>query len=386
MTNFSYQGYNSYYSQQTYNYQWEGTNTTPFGHIHDVDLPYTNSWHWEVPPNLYSGSYTTGNYYDSSYGMNSYGNCELMQQLMQFFCGGASAYAQAGNASAYAQAGNGQAQAYAQAGNGSAFAFAASGNSFAFAGAVSGSGSSYCPYPSQPVAANETGKIWGDPHFVGGDGGKYDVQGQAGKTYNLLSDRGLQFNGTFGAWGNGGATVVKDTSINVAGPYGQSQVKFGGDGKASVNGQQLQDGQTVRLADGGTATLKGNKLTVKTAEGYEIVQENKGGYINADVKTGANGVAADGVMPHGLLGQTFDADNKARNGKTGAGAQGEGAIDGNVRDYEVNGLNDFSGRSPGQTNPNNQYPPQQQNIMQMFMMFMMMILGMFGMQGQQRYN
>lgn len=384
MTYLSYQNQSSYYTQQTSNYRWEGNNTTPFGGIHDVNLPYTDSWHWELPPSIYSGSQSSGSFYDSynSLNMNCGGN--YLQQMTQFLFGSASAFAQAGNASAYAQAGGGNAQAYANAGNGSAFAFASSGNSFAFAGAISGSGSNHCPPPSQPVAANESGRIWGDPHFIGADGGKYDVQGQAGKTYNLLSDRGLQFNGTFGKWGNGGATVVKDSAINVGGPYGQSQVKFSGDGKASVNGQQLQNGQTVRLADGGTATLKGNKLTVTTAEGYTIEQESKGGYINADVKTGANGVGADGVMPHGLLGQTFDADNKARNGKRGAGAQGEGAIDGKVNDYEVNGLNDFSGRAPGQANPNQ---PPQQNPMQMFMMFMMMILGMFGMQGgQQNYN
>jgi hypothetical protein len=43
-------------------------------------------------------------------------------------------------------------------------------------------------------------------------------------------------------------------------------------------------------------------------------------------------------MPGGLLGQTFDADNAARNGQTGAGAQGEGAIEGDVSDYECTSL------------------------------------------------
>ena len=32
--------------------------------------------------------------------------------------------------------------------------------------------------PSAMVAANETGRVWGDPHFEGGDGGKYDVMGK----------------------------------------------------------------------------------------------------------------------------------------------------------------------------------------------------------------
>lgn len=191
------------------------------------------------------------------------------------------------------------------------------------------------------VAANEKGTITGDPHFRGGDGGTYDVQGEPGKVYNLLSDSNLNFNGRFDAWGSGGATVVGETSLNVAnlGRSSFSTVTFTKDGVAKVNGQELQDGQSVILADGGTATKQGNKLTITTAEGYTITQtchpSANGNYINTEVKTSALGVATDNILPGGLLGQTFDADNVARNGKKGAGAQGEGAIDGKVQDYET---------------------------------------------------
>lgn len=198
------------------------------------------------------------------------------------------------------------------------------------------------PAPPPVVAANEVGTITGDPHFKGGDGGKYDVQGEPGKSYSLLSDSNLQFNGRFDAWGGGGATVVGETGLTVQGPYGQSSVTFQKDGTAAVNGMELKDGQTVQLADGGTATKEGNKLTIKTAEGYEITQtvhgSSHGNYINTEVKTGAGGVAQDGVLPGGLLGQTFDPDSAARNGKKGAGAQGEGAISGTVGQYEVGSL------------------------------------------------
>ena len=453
MTYFNQTYNSSYNNQQSYSYQYQDNNTTPFGELHNVEVPYTDSWRWELPSANYSGSYNSNSSGNAYSNLEECSNNNFTQQLSQYFLGGCSS-----SASASASA-NGSASASASANNGFAFAYASSGNSFAFAGSYSGSSSSQssygnntalagiysgsnscqssygnntdlsgiysgsnsnqsssfdlasiisflsslmasfsnnsnsvgsysgssCQQSSEPVAANETGKIWGDPHFVGADGGKYDVQGQAGKSYNLLSDRGLQFNGTFGAYGDGGATVVKDTAINVGGPCGQSQVKFSADGKATVNNQELKDGQSVRLADGGTAILNGNKLTVTTAEGYTIEQTKQDGYINADVKTGANGVAADGVLPHGLLGQTFDADKEARNGKTGAGAQGEGAIDGKVTDYEVNSLNDTSGKSPVQNN--NNYPQSQQNgMMQMFMQFLLMILSMFGMQGQQNNN
>ena len=198
---------------------------------------------------------------------------------------------------------------------------------------------------SEPVAANETGKIWGDPHFVGGDGGKFDVQGEAGKTYNLLSDKGLQVNGRFDKFGNNdGITVVGQTGIKVNGAGGKtSEVGFSKDGTATINGQKMKEGQAYNLADGGTGTLAGKKLTTTTGEGYTIEQDAVGSgdhsYINMTAKTGKNGVD-HGQMPGGLLGQTFDADSIARNGKTGSGAQGEGAIEGRVQDYEKNGLFD----------------------------------------------
>ncbi|MEW5819262.1 MAG: hypothetical protein AB1782_03655 [Cyanobacteriota bacterium] len=212
--------------------------------------------------------------------------------------------------------------------------------------------SNYSPLPTpvkcDPVAARETATITGDPHFKGGDGGHYDVQGEPGKTYNLLSDKGLQFNGTFDSWGNEGATVVTETSINVKGSEGYESLSFNKDGVAMYNGQELQTGETIDLADGGTATLTDNALVVNTAEGYEITQVAHDGYIDTTIATGEKGVAADGVNPHGLAGQTFDADNIARNGATGKGAQGEGAIDGVVKNYEVKSLTETTAADNGQ--------------------------------------
>ena len=207
---------------------------------------------------------------------------------------------------------------------------------------------------TEPVAANETGKVWGDPHFVGGDGDKFDVQGEAGKTYNLLSDKGLQVNGRFDKFNNDGLTVVGQTGIKVRGSDGQtSEVGLSKDGTATIDGQKMQEGQTYNLADGGTSTLNGKKLTTTTGEGYTIEQDVAGSgnnsYIDMTVKTGKNGVD-NGRMPGGLLGQTFDADKIARNGKTGIGAQGEGAIEGRVQDYETGGLFDSRSSRPDTQN------------------------------------
>lgn len=184
------------------------------------------------------------------------------------------------------------------------------------------------------VAASETARVWGDPHFVGADGGKFDVQGEAGKTYNLLSDTGLKFFGQFDGWGNG-ITVVGRTGLTVTGAGGESRVHFCAKSDSmKVDGEVLQDGQSRVLADGGTVTKKGRDIITRTGEGYRIVQHDKGKHIDAEVHSGDRGVH-NGRMPTGLMGCTFDADKDKRDGKKGKGAQGEGAIDGVVGDHEV---------------------------------------------------
>lgn len=205
----------------------------------------------------------------------------------------------------------------------------------------------------EPVAANERGRIWSDPHFRGGDGGRFDVQGQAGKSYSLLSDSGLQLNGRFDKYGEDG-TAVGETGLTVTGNDGEtSQVNFKKDGTALINGEQMEEGKLYQLADGGTAKLDGKKLTVTTAEGYTIKQSAEtwdgDDFININVRTGEKGVD-NGQMSGGLLGQTFDADDAARNGKTGHGAQGEGAIDGVVQDYEVDDLFSQESKETADTN------------------------------------
>lgn len=211
--------------------------------------------------------------------------------------------------------------------------------------------------PTLPPASGDTapagqviagsGRIWGDPHFIGADGGKYDVQGEAGKTYNLLSDQGLQVNGRFDSWGSRGATVVGEVGITLS-KYGDV-VGINKDGKGYVNGKEIKDGQTVTLDDGTTVKRNGKNFEVKTAE-WTLNIQTRGDHINMDVKT--ENAVADGVKPHGLLGQSFDGDGIARNGDKGAGAQGGGAIEdknGNiskagdkntVAGYEVGGLFD----------------------------------------------
>ena len=194
------------------------------------------------------------------------------------------------------------------------------------------------PYCGGPVVVDH-GRVWGDPHFVGADGGKYDVQGEAGKTYNILSDYGLQFNAKFDAWGGkSGATIMSEAAVTLRG----NQIQFSKDGTLHINGEKLGDGKHMS----GMVEKSGNNLKLNTGE-YSIDLQAKGGYLNYDFKS--DNAFADRVMPHGLWGQSVDGDGKARNGDKGAGAQGGGAIEGlngvtekgdksAVKLYETNGL------------------------------------------------
>lgn len=183
---------------------------------------------------------------------------------------------------------------------------------------ANGSSSASANGAMSPIAG--TARIWGDPHFIGADGGQFDVQGEAGKTYNLLSDKGFQMNGTFHKWGNQGATVVGQVGITA----GSNYVQVDKNGTAVVNGQELKDGQRIELRNGGYAERNGKDITVKSGE-WQVDFQTHGDHINMDIKT--DNAVSDGVRPHGLIGQTFDGDGKARNGDKGAGAQGGGAIE-----------------------------------------------------------
>ena len=195
------------------------------------------------------------------------------------------------------------------------------------------------------VAANEAGRVWGDPHFEGGDGGKFDIMGRNGGVYNLLSDTGVRVTGLFKTWSREGITVVDKVGATLTGkgPKGatSSQIEYNGNGVGTIDGKALVKGKSMPTADGGSALLLGDRLIIDTREGYKItITNHKSGaatYCNIDFSTGARGVGG-GTEPGGLLGQTFDADDKAKNGKTGVNAQGEGAIAGVVTDYETNGL------------------------------------------------
>ncbi|HPQ96207.1 MAG TPA: hypothetical protein PLN94_11535, partial [Thiolinea sp.] len=154
-----------------------------------------------------------------------------------------------------------------------------------------------------------------------------------GAVYNLLSDKGIQVNSTFNN------NFMQDFGITL----GQDQIAFDKAGKLTINGEEQKgDGEFLN----GKVSRKGNQVTVQSGEYTMKMAAVQNRYMNIDFTS--DNAAADGVMPHGLWGQSADGDGKARRG---SGFDGTGAIerlDGTMAKkgdktyqlYEVNGLFD----------------------------------------------
>jgi len=190
-----------------------------------------------------------------------------------------------------------------------------------------------------PINVHENAQIWGDPHFVGADGGKFDVQGEAGTIYNILSDQNIQLNAEFIAW-DGGATVLGDAGITLE----DDQVKIGKNGVVTINGTDYND-NGFYLND--RVEKQNNNIYVRSDE-YDIHFLTKGNLM--DIYFASENAVTDNILPQGLWGGTVDGDGLARNGDAGAGAQGGGGImtlDGTIaplgdmetiKDYELDHL------------------------------------------------
>jgi hypothetical protein len=187
------------------------------------------------------------------------------------------------------------------------------------------------PLPTELPKAygvNETAAFWGDPHIVDADRAdkkndkatSFDVA-EAG-LYNIVEDKGLQFNAKFEKFPQWGPTVATEAGINLNG----AKVLVSADGTATVNGKKLLDGETVTLKDGSkiTDSGKGIKISTNPTSGeYDIEltsvdsgQKKPDGsplhYIDSKVSTREKGVGSDAVAPKGILGEGFDDDGLER--------------------------------------------------------------------------
>ena len=157
------------------------------------------------------------------------------------------------------------------------------------------------------VAANQSGSIQGDPHFVGFDGEKFDFQGHPGGQYLLLQDSDFLMDSKFEKWKDGKATVMTE----IGGTVGGKRFDIGVNGAPKVDGKEMKEGQTINLGNGSSVTWDGKNLRIKNGE-YEMVVKRQDGFLDIDAKTGPKGVLADGRAPTGILGQTAIKDKNQR--------------------------------------------------------------------------
>ena len=159
------------------------------------------------------------------------------------------------------------------------------------------------PVGQEGVSADKQARAWGDPHIVGANGQKFEFQEEG--TYSLLDDSNTNVNCTTVKWDNG-TTVINDVGIMA----GDHKVQITAGGTVMLNGQgiELKDGETVNLPNNITITRQGNNYLVNGSE-YNMTIENQGRYLNVNANSTEKGVFADGVMPTGILGETFAPDN-----------------------------------------------------------------------------
>lgn len=161
--------------------------------------------------------------------------------------------------------------------------------------------------------------------------------GESGKTYNILSDKGLQYNGKFVDFAQiPGNTVIGEAGIT----SGKDQIDYKLNSTPTLNGKEMENGKDYTLDANGKAKWDGSALKFSNNE-YNIDLSKdpttpEAILSNVSIKDGANPLA-DGVAPHGLLGQTADGVAGERKGKdnTGDAKQGGTVIDGTYKDYEV---------------------------------------------------
>ena len=165
------------------------------------------------------------------------------------------------------------------------------------------------------VAANAHARMWGDPHIDDADGGKYEFQ-ETG-IYNILEDKGLTINGSLNKGKDGASTYLTEAGLMVEG----NKLHIGADGSMTYgpNGDtlNLKDGETQKLGPNSSVTRQGDTIRVNTPEykvEFQANQNDKGNrHLNVDIYSKEDGVNADGVLPTGLLGETFDEDTIAQN-------------------------------------------------------------------------
>eukprot|EP00899_Mesostigma_viride_P012626 jgi/Mesvir1/21364/Mv20848-RA.1 len=196
-----------------------------------------------------------------------------------------------------------------------------------------------------------------DPHFVAGNGLKFDFMGEADKSYCLLSDTLLHMNmhmvGPVATHKKRSATWIRDISIlyypyynisiTAASPEGTPFTAA--HGTVVVNGKEMksQKQSTMVRWHGLTVSRRKTRISVEIKNLVELeIEVVRAGFWVGEDGPGSNylnfKIKALNVTRsvHGLLGQTFRPSFNVREHQ--GGKQGQGVIEGNMHSYEVSDM------------------------------------------------
>jgi|GEM_PF-6070551 len=173
----------------------------------------------------------------------------------------------------------------------------------------------YPPHrPPVVIAEHQKAGIWGDPHVLNPDDkaaiangtrtfDSYDVG-----SFNILSDKGIKLDADF-IQRRGTVTEVGDVRFQI----GNAELTIEDKYNVRLNGKALTHDGVYQIDEHNKVIKTGKKYDVQSPE-YNITFDVIDGFDNNTflgmwIHTGAQGVYADGMMPTGMLGDFFDADN-----------------------------------------------------------------------------
>ena len=150
------------------------------------------------------------------------------------------------------------------------------------------------PKPADnPMVNTGKGSIDGT-NFRSGDGERYELRLEAGRSYNLLSDVGVGLNGTYGTVD--GETVLTDVALNVRGKI----VTLADDGTLRIDGKAFDKrnnlgGDVIENRDGSyTIKTDGYEFDLKASEYGIQVNIDAQRTLSPEQRQGLWGVALDG--------------------------------------------------------------------------------------------
>jgi hypothetical protein len=196
------------------------------------------------------------------------------------------------------------------------------------------------------------GDIVNDPHAVGFDNEFFDFAGEPHTWFAIYSSPALHMNGLvvpspgmpgrthFGAV----ALLVHKTRILVE--MRDEGLAVSLDGRAFIGSVAFESGNRNSLNKPYLARLRVERTRMRLMTGEitaRIYRDIHGlpdlftdEHLDIYLRVGVLGTLSNGVYPHGVLGQTADADFAPRLPVPG-GMQGEGVIEGTHLDYRVSG-------------------------------------------------